>query len=140
MHALGALLAAPPLLPQHATATVVGRLIQRAQPIYCAGSAGNSFALTFDDGPGPYTPRLAAVLRRERARATFFVVGSRVALFPQSTEAAERVGVFGNHTWSHPHLRALSRHDVRREIEQTQAAIEAATGELPRLFRPPFAE
>ena len=140
MHAVGILIAAAALVPQHATATVVGRLIQRAEPIYCAGSAGRSFALTFDDGPGPYTPRLVAVLRRERARATFFVVGSRVALFPRSIQVARRVGVFGNHTWSHPHLRELSRHDVRRELAQAEAAIAAATGPRPRLFRPPFAE
>ena len=140
MHALAVLLAAATLVPQKTTATVVGRLVQRAQPIYCAGSSGRAFALTLDDGPGPYTPQLAAVLRRERARATFFVVGSRVALFPESMQAAARVGVFGNHTWSHPHLRGLSHRDARRELEQAEVAITRASGTRPRLFRPPFAE
>src|ERR671935_234903 len=107
MHLLGALIVAATLVPQQVTATRFGRLVQRADPVYCAYPRGRNFALTFDDGPGPYTVELARVLRRHHARATFFVIGSRVGLFPDGTRAAARVGVLGNHTWSHAHLRAL---------------------------------
>src|SRR5262245_49583454 len=39
-------------------------------------------ALTFDDGPSVYTPRMLATLKRLRARATFFVVGNVVERYP----------------------------------------------------------
>src|SRR2546426_5372340 len=102
-------------MPSPASLPTVPRLIQAAQPVYCAGAHGRSVALTFDDGPSPYTLRLVRVLREEHARATFFVVGSRVALWPNSVRAAARVGVLGNHTWSHPHLRGLASSRVRTE-------------------------
>jgi peptidoglycan/xylan/chitin deacetylase (PgdA/CDA1 family) len=140
VHALAVLIAAATLVPQHVTSTRFGRLVQRADPVFCAFPRGRNFALTFDDGPSPYTIRLARELRRGHARATFFVVGSRVALFPAGARAAARVGVLGNHTWSHPHLRALSLGDVRRELIETQQAVGRVVGSAPRLFRPPFDE
>jgi peptidoglycan-N-acetylglucosamine deacetylase len=140
MHVLAVLIAAATLVPQQVTSTRFGRLVQRAEPVYCAFPRGRNFALTFDDGPSPYTVRLARVLRRGHARATFFVVGSRVGLFRDGARAAARVGVLGNHTWSHPHLRALSIGDARWELVETQRAVGRVVGSAPRLFRPPFDE
>src|SRR5919197_181595 len=140
MHVLAALVSAATLVPQQVTSTHFGRLVQRAEPVYCAFPRGRNFALTFDDGPGPYTVRLARVLRREHARATFFVIGSRVGLFPDGARAAARAGVLENHTWSHPHLRGLSIDDARTELVETQRAIGRVAGSPPRLFRPPFEE
>ncbi len=140
MHLLAALIVSATLVPQQVTATRFGRLVQRADPVYCAFPRGRNFALTFDDGPSPYTVRLARVLRRDHARATFFVIGSRVSLFADGARAAARVGVLENHTWSHPHLRGLSLADARRELVETQRAVGRAVGSAPRLFRPPFDE
>src|ERR671930_1181740 len=140
MHVLAALVAAATLVPQQVTATHFGRLVQRADPVYCAFPRGRNFALTFDDGPGPYTAALARVLRRHRARATFFVIGSRVDMFPEGARAAASVGLLENHTWSHAHLRGLSLGDARRELVETQGAVGRSVGAAPRLFRPPYAE
>jgi peptidoglycan/xylan/chitin deacetylase (PgdA/CDA1 family) len=140
MHLLGALILAATLVPQQVTSTRFGRLVQRADPIYCAYPRGRNFALTFDDGPSPYTVPLARVLRRAHARATFFVIGSRIDLFPDGARAAARAGVLENHTWSHPRLRGLSLAGVRRELVETQHAVGRAVGSAPRLFRPPFDE
>ena len=140
MNVLGALVLAATLVPQQVTSTRFGRLVQRADPVYCAYPRGRNFALTFDDGPGPYTVALARVLRRGHARATFFVIGSRVDLFPEGARAAARVGVLENHTWSHPHLRGLSLDDARRELVETQRAVGRRIGSAPRLFRPPYDE
>src|SRR5947199_9653831 len=128
MHVLGALLIAATLVPQQVTSTRFGRLVQRADPVYCAFPRGRNFALTFDDGPGPYTVALARVLRRGHARATFFVIGSRVDLFSEGAQAAARVGVLENHTWSHPHLRGLSLDDARRALVETQRVIGRRIG------------
>src|SRR5581483_2615220 len=44
----------------------------------------------------------------------------------------------GNHSWSHAHLNVCSRDAIRRELQQTDAVIYAATGERTNLVRPPF--
>lgn len=137
---LAALIALAAAMPTPAQLPTVPRLIQAAEPVFCAGAHGRSFALTIDDGPSPYTPALIRVLSRAHARATFFDVGSRIGLWPQAAAASARVGEIGNHTWSHAHLPALSRAGARRELLATQAAIARVTGTAPALFRPPYDE
>jgi peptidoglycan/xylan/chitin deacetylase (PgdA/CDA1 family) len=134
------LIAAAVALPTPAQLPTVQRLVQSARPVYCAAARGRSFALTFDDGPSPYTGQIVRVLRRFHARATFFDIGSRVSLWPAGARASTTVGEIGNHTWSHPHLLALSPGDTRRELVWTQHAIVGALGTVPRLFRPPYDE
>ena len=135
-----ALIAAAVAMPTPAQLPTVQRLVQAAQPVYCAGARGGSFALTFDDGPSPYTTQIVRVLRRFHARATFFDVGSRISLWPAGARASATVGEIGNHTWSHAHLPALTAGDTRRELVWTQHAVARALGTTPRLFRPPYAE
>jgi len=137
---LSLLLAAAVALPAPADLPTVPRLIQTAQPVYCAGAAGRRFALTFDDGPSPYTQQLVRVLRREGGRATFFDVGNRVGIWPAGARASNRVGELGNHTWSHANLAGLSPLAAWRELSSTQREIGHAVGAVPRLFRPPYAE
>jgi peptidoglycan/xylan/chitin deacetylase (PgdA/CDA1 family) len=95
-------------------------------------------ALTFDDGPSAYTARVLDVLQAARVPATFFVVGRNVA----GREALlvrmlARGDMIGNHAFHHVDL---SRADARAldEVDDTQAAIRAATGFTPCLLRPPF--
>jgi peptidoglycan-N-acetylglucosamine deacetylase len=135
-----ALIAAAVALPTPAQLPTVQRLVQSAQPVYCAAAHGRSFALTFDDGPSPYTAQIVRVLRRFHARSTFFDVGSRISFWPAGARASATVGEIGNHTWSHAHLPALSAVETRRELVSTQDAIGRLLGTTPRLFRPPYAE
>jgi peptidoglycan-N-acetylglucosamine deacetylase len=135
-----ALLVAAAALPPPAQLPTVPRLIQAAEPVYCAGPRGHAFSLTFDDGPSPYTLRIVHVLRRAHARATFFDVGSRLSLWPAAARASSRTGEVGNHTWSHAHLVRLSAADARRELLWAQRAIERKVGVAPSLFRPPYDE
>jgi peptidoglycan/xylan/chitin deacetylase (PgdA/CDA1 family) len=140
MHFVGLVLAGAFALPPVDQLPTPQRLMYAAKPVYCANPRGRNVALTFDDGPSPYTLRLVRVLRREHARATFFVVGSRVGLWPNAVRAATRVGALGNHTWSHPHLGGLSPGAVRAELERTQGIVGRTVGSVPRVFRPPYAE
>jgi peptidoglycan/xylan/chitin deacetylase (PgdA/CDA1 family) len=137
---LGLVLAAAIALPRPADLPTVPRLIQTAAPVYCAGIRGRSFALTFDDGPSPYTLALVRALRRAHARATFFDVGSRVETWPAGARASSRIGELGNHTWSHTRLRRLSPIDAWHELWWTQRTIGKTIGSVPRLFRPPYDE
>jgi len=78
--------------------------LQRGTPVYCGGRRSNAVALTFDDGPGEYTRRLLEVLQAAGAHATFFVVGNRLQYWPGVVRDEEKVGVVGDHSWSHAHL------------------------------------
>ena len=114
-------------------------LARDATPLYCGGRHSRYVALSFDDGPSIYTPRILRLLARARARATFFVVGVRAAASPGLVRAEARRGAVGNHTWTHPRLARLDRRDLVRQLLRTQAAIVRATGGVrPSLFRPPY--
>jgi peptidoglycan-N-acetylglucosamine deacetylase len=96
-------------------------------------------ALTFDDGPGPYTAELVRTLVRNRAQGTFFVVGSQVATFPQGLQQIIAKGFpIGNHTFTHQSLTDLSPTEQSTEIDRQTAAIIRYGGPSPRLFRPPY--
>jgi peptidoglycan/xylan/chitin deacetylase (PgdA/CDA1 family) len=96
-------------------------------------------ALTFDDGPGPYTARLLDTLKKHGARATFFMLGENVGAH---RDIVRRMALEGqevaNHSWSHPNLTTLSSAEVRSEIQRTQKAVKDASGVAPTLVRPPY--
>ncbi len=97
-------------------------------------------ALTYDDGPNPpYTDEILGVLRAERVRATFFVVGRAVAAYPRVVRReVEEGNAIGNHTWSHGHLLLYDKSGLRQTLQRTDQAIFAATGTHTRIMRPPF--
>jgi peptidoglycan/xylan/chitin deacetylase (PgdA/CDA1 family) len=113
-------------------ATVLGPAVSRT-------GRADQVALTFDDGPSPYTPAILDELKREGVRATFFVCGENAARYPDLVRRIRAEGhEIGNHTWSHPWLYLSPRETIASEIDRTQDALTAITGERPRLFRPPF--
>src|SRR5205823_12890408 len=57
----------------------VSGLVARGRPVCCAGRHGREVALTFDDGPGPYTRLVLRKLRKHHLSATFFVVARNSA-------------------------------------------------------------
>jgi peptidoglycan/xylan/chitin deacetylase (PgdA/CDA1 family) len=103
------------------------------------GGQGRDIALTFDDGPGPYTPEVLSVLERLKVRATFFAIGKMERYFSASTIREVRDGdVVGDHTESHPQLAHLSAHDQHEELFEQILRIELLGGRRPTLFRPPY--
>lgn len=109
-------------------------------PFVTAGGArGREVALTFDDGPGPYTPSVLSALEQHNVRATFFAIGKMERYFSSSTERALRDGdVVGDHTETHPQLARLSAHEQREQLVEQAARIELVGGPRPKLFRPPY--
>jgi peptidoglycan/xylan/chitin deacetylase (PgdA/CDA1 family) len=104
-------------------------------------TAKNEVWLTIDDGPHPETtPEFLDVLDHFDAKATFFVVGSRVDSHRALCRRILRRGHgIGNHSATHPSALwwALPPCFVRREILSASDSILTATGQRPRLFRPP---
>ncbi len=97
--------------------------------------------LTIDDGPHPrQTPQILEVLRRFRARATFFVVGERVRAHPELARAIVAEGhTLASHSATHPSgwFWSLVGKAARWEISEGVVAIEEVTGKRPRWFRAP---
>jgi peptidoglycan/xylan/chitin deacetylase (PgdA/CDA1 family) len=108
-----------------------------AAPVDCSQAA--CVALTFDDGPDSHTDRILDVLADKGARATFFVQGYRVAMFPDQLrrEVAEGHEI-GNHTWNHKNLTTLKAKSIKLQIKKTNRAVEKLTGVTPALVRPPY--
>ena len=128
----------PWLPPEWLQRREVTLLLRRGVPVYCASPSGDAVALTFDDGPGPYTGQLLAQLRAWGAHATFFLVGNRLRYWPQAAREDARLGAVGDHTWSHPRLTQLPAWLVRLELGLTQWEIDRVAGVRPRLFRSPY--
>ena len=103
------------------------------------GSRRREVALTFDDGPGPWTSSIIRVLRRTHTPATFFVIGRQVPEYRQvvATEARDGFDI-GDHTEIHPFMSALSASVQQTQIAEAANAIQAAGAPYPRLFRPPY--
>ena len=105
-----------------------------------AANSGNKvIALTFDDGPGPYTAQLLDILDQHGAKATFFLIGSKVSTQADVLRRMHARGhQLGNHSWSHPELPKLPVDQIAGEIDRTNDAIKQATGVTPTVMRPPY--
>jgi peptidoglycan/xylan/chitin deacetylase (PgdA/CDA1 family) len=114
------------------------RLIALGLPVYCAAPRGHELALTFDDGPGPYTRLAIAKLRKHHIHATFFIVGRNIHLLPEALPQERALGAVGDHTWTHPLLTALPPAAAEAQVARTQQAVAAASGGPVALFRPPY--
>ncbi|GAP53130.1 glycosyltransferase [Streptomyces azureus] len=96
-------------------------------------------ALTFDGGPDPvWTPRLLDLLRRNQARATFFVHGAKAARHPELIRRIRAEGhEIGSNTYTGAVLGESSAPRFRSELELTQSALAGATGVRTNLLRMP---
>lgn len=95
-------------------------------------------ALTFDDGPGKYTKTIVKCLKKNNAKATFFVLGGNVSAYPSSVKAAYKAGCqIGNHTYGHPDLTRLSTKEIKSQISKTDKAVKAITGSATTIMRTP---
>lgn len=97
--------------------------------------------LTFDDGPHPpETVRVLDVLRERGARATFFLIGSKVsgneAVLRRMLEEGHALGL---HTYSHAGTFPLLSFDkMLADVNEGKRAVESVAGKKVSLFRPPF--
>ncbi|MGB5112767.1 MAG: polysaccharide deacetylase family protein [Mycobacterium sp.] len=105
-----------------------------ADTVDCA--VAKCVALTFDDGPSPYTDRLLKVLADNDAKATFFLIGNKVAANPAGARRIAEAGMeIASHTWEHPNMTAIPAADIPAQFSKATDAIEAATGQRPTLVR-----
>jgi peptidoglycan/xylan/chitin deacetylase (PgdA/CDA1 family) len=102
-------------------------------------STSTKIAVTFDDGPAPYTERILDVLEQYDSRATFFVTGSRILFHPEIVSRAFEMGnEVANHSWSHRSFPRLNDAAIQNELQRTCNTIREVLGFSPPIFRPPY--
>lgn len=97
-------------------------------------------AITFDDGPHPvYTPQILDILKQHHAKACFFLLGKNVEKYPEIAKRIYEEGhEIGNHSFHHKMLPLLREDELKKEISETEDAIQKATGAHAAYFRPPY--
>lgn len=99
------------------------------------------WALTFDDGPSPFTNSLLQLLKTANVPATFFVLGVQLeqAELAKATKAAFDAGhQIASHTYDHSDLNTLTAAQIQDQMTRTETLLKTITGATPNYMRPPF--
>lgn len=98
-------------------------------------------ALTFDDGPyKPATSIILDALESVGGRATFFILGERVANQKEMILRGNELGCeYGNHTWSHMNLSTATEDEISEQFKKTDEALYSVIGKESALLRAPYA-
>jgi len=106
-----------------------------------AAANRNEISLTFDDGPDPdVTPKVLDILDRHHAKASFFVIGDKAAIYPGLIrEIVKRGHSIENHSQQHSSFFGFFAWTaLRKDIRATQEIIAGITGKPPEFFRSPM--
>jgi peptidoglycan/xylan/chitin deacetylase (PgdA/CDA1 family) len=102
-------------------------------------SKNNEVALTFDDGPGEYTPQILKILNETKTPATFFELGVNIGEYPSAAQAVAVGGYpIGDHTYDHKDLKTLAPADQATEVDSMVTALGKVGVPQPTLMRPPY--
>ncbi|SFC57699.1 Peptidoglycan/xylan/chitin deacetylase, PgdA/CDA1 family [Flavobacterium phragmitis] len=109
---------------------------------YCSNplETEQKIALTFDDGPSPYTLEVLELLKKYNASATFFCIGKNIEAHPEILQKVIDEGyLVGNHSYSHSKFFDFyNAKQIREEIEKTDTLLEKFTSKKINFFRPPY--
>ena len=93
--------------------------------------------LTFDDGYDDNYTVLYPLLEKYQTKVTIFVIGNAMGSTHKMTQeqvyemaASGLVGI-QSHTYTHGNLSAMDEAALRQEMERSNAALAAATGQIP---------
>lgn len=100
---------------------------------------GKYIALTFDDGPSPYTQQILDILAQKGVHATFYNLGNQAGKSPSLTKAVLDGGhELASHTNQHQNLPTLGKDDLRSEITSAFDVLEKASGKRQQMIRAPY--
>jgi peptidoglycan/xylan/chitin deacetylase (PgdA/CDA1 family) len=99
-----------------------------------------SVLLTYDDGPDPTgTPAVLRELAAADARATFFVLGTRVRLYPDVLRAVVAEGhEIGLHGADHRRVDQVPEAEFSRALIEAKDLLEQAIQRPVAWYRPPY--
>ncbi|MEN3306069.1 MAG: peptidoglycan-N-acetylglucosamine deacetylase [Micromonosporaceae bacterium] len=132
--------AAPRVTTAAAAPAVARTAVAARSPGLITSTGSAAVALTFDDGPGPYTARMLDLLDRYHVKATFCLIGRQVRAYAAVVRRMVADGMtLCNHTWDHDErLRTRGDARIRNELQRTNQAIHAVVpGARIAYFRNP---
>ncbi|MBT1179886.1 polysaccharide deacetylase family protein [Bifidobacterium vespertilionis] len=95
-------------------------------------------ALTFDDGPSEYTPKMLDIFKEKGVHVTFFNIGTQSAEMKDTVKRMVDEGhQVGSHSNTHPFLPKLSDDGLRSELTAGFDGL-ASAGVTSRMFRSPY--
>jgi peptidoglycan/xylan/chitin deacetylase (PgdA/CDA1 family) len=98
-------------------------------------------ALTFDDGPSPWTGPILDLLAAHKGHGTFFTLGCAVTS-NERRATLQRIVVegseLGDHTFTHPRLSTLPDAAILDELARARCVIEETSETKLQHWRPPF--
>ena len=98
-------------------------------------------ALTFDDGPSKYTWDIVTTLYEHNARATFFLVGERIASHQAAIEfTLANHNEIASHSFNHFNLAEISEEEILQEIQKVDTILLKQHNYKPSLFRVPYGD
>lgn len=98
-------------------------------------------ALTFDDGPGPYTSNLVDTLLDNKTSATFFMLGKNINIYKDTVLKVHESGMeIGYHSYNHKNFKRQKLEIIKEEFDKSNSILKSITGDTFRLIRPPYGE
>ncbi len=96
-------------------------------------------AITFDDGPGPYTSNLTDILISNKSRATFFMLGKNISKYKNSVLKIHNNNMeIAYHSYAHKNFLRQEVGEVLDELEESNDILKSITGNKFHLIRPPY--
>jgi peptidoglycan-N-acetylglucosamine deacetylase len=85
-----------------------------------------------------YLPKMVSVLKKNGVHSTFFLEGNWVKKNPDLAKMLYDEGhELGNHSFSHPDMKSLSRARIQEQLQKTNEVIKQTVGVTPKAFAPP---
>ena len=98
-------------------------------------------ALTFDDGPGPYTSNLVDILKDNKTSATFFMLGKNINIYKDTVLKVHESGMeIGYHSYNHKNFKRQKLEVIKEEFNKSNSILKSITGDKFHLIRPPYGE
>lgn len=95
-------------------------------------------ALTIDDGPWKYTEELLDILEKHDIKATFFLIGCNIELYPDKTVSINNDNhQIALHGYTHKSFTKLSLNEVVNELEETNNLLDELDIDKTNIVRPP---
>jgi len=100
----------------------------------------NRIALTFDDGPSEFTPKVLELLGEQDVKAAFFCIGKNIDNHHNIFREIIFEGhIVGNHSYFHgKDFDWKNPKEVYDEIARTDFVIRNFSAKTPKFFRPPY--
>ena len=96
-------------------------------------------AITFDDGPGPYTNTLVDILNANKVNATFFMLGNSLEKYRSTVLNVYNNGnEIGYHSYAHTNFKRQDIETIKSEFATSNEILKNITGTGFTLVRPPY--